>query len=176
MFPPLTVGDNNWYRAVVLEIGKEEISVLYADYGNTEKLPFSRIAPIPKNLLELPFQIIRCALVGEGWGGIIYIIYNFLPYIRSSSSLLFLAFTSFLCSQAMNPSLQSGQRKCWSLLKGCCRKASLPPPFTLTALPTCCHLIRPVGAASARSWLCYELNLMISRHSNRPLMHRPSVG
>lgn len=64
MFSPLTVGDNNWYRAVVLEIGKEEISVLYADYGNTEKLPFSRIAPIPKNLLELPFQIIRCTLVG----------------------------------------------------------------------------------------------------------------
>ncbi|XP_075884246.1 tudor domain-containing protein 1 isoform X2 [Nelusetta ayraudi] len=58
-------GDNNWYRAVVLEIGKEEISVLYADYGNTEKLPFSQIAPIPKNLLELPFQIIRCALVGH---------------------------------------------------------------------------------------------------------------
>lgn len=76
----------------------------------------------------------------------------------------------------MNPSLQSGQRKCWSLSKGCCRKASLPPPFTLTALPTCCHLIRPVGAASARSWLFYEPNLMISQHSNRPLTHRPSVG
>lgn len=59
------VGDNNWHRAVVLEISKEEIRVLYADYGNTEKLPFSWIAAIPKNLLELPFRIIRCALVGE---------------------------------------------------------------------------------------------------------------
>lgn len=62
--PPAT-GDNNWYRAVMLEVGKEEINVLYADYGNTEKLPISRIAPIPKNLLETPFRIIRCALIGE---------------------------------------------------------------------------------------------------------------
>lgn len=65
--PParLPTGDNNWYRAVVLEIGQEEIGVLYADYGNTEKLPISRIAPILSNLLEPPFQIIRCALSGE---------------------------------------------------------------------------------------------------------------
>lgn len=63
--PSTATGDNNWYRAVVLEVCKEEVSVLYADYGNTEKLPISRITPIPKNLLEPPFQIIRCALIGE---------------------------------------------------------------------------------------------------------------
>lgn len=57
--------DNNWYRAVVLEVGENELSVIYADYGNGEKVPFSRILPIPLNLLQLPFQITRCTLTGE---------------------------------------------------------------------------------------------------------------
>ncbi|XP_029312233.1 tudor domain-containing protein 1 [Cottoperca gobio] len=57
--------DNNWYRAVVLEVGENEMSVIYADYGNTEKVPFVRILPIPMRLLQLPFQIIRCTLTGK---------------------------------------------------------------------------------------------------------------
>ncbi|KAF3704392.1 Tudor domain-containing protein 1 [Channa argus] len=57
--------DNNWYRAVVLEAGESEISVIYADYGNTEKVPFSRILPIPGQMLQLPFQISRCTLTGK---------------------------------------------------------------------------------------------------------------
>ncbi|XP_074476299.1 tudor domain-containing protein 1 isoform X2 [Sebastes fasciatus] len=57
--------DNNWYRAVVLEVGENEMSVIYADYGNTEKVPFSRILPIPMHLLQLPFQITRCTLTGR---------------------------------------------------------------------------------------------------------------
>ncbi|XP_029932954.1 tudor domain-containing protein 1 isoform X3 [Myripristis murdjan] len=57
--------DNNWYRAVVLEAEENEVSVIYADYGNTEKVPYSRIMPIPLHLLELPFQITRCALSGK---------------------------------------------------------------------------------------------------------------
>ncbi|XP_070847181.1 tudor domain-containing protein 1 [Chaetodon trifascialis] len=58
-------GDSNWYRAVVLEVGENDISVIYADYGNTEKVPFSRILPIPMHLLQLPFQISRCTLTGK---------------------------------------------------------------------------------------------------------------
>uniref|UniRef100_A0A3P8PUR5 Tudor domain-containing protein 1 n=1 Tax=Astatotilapia calliptera TaxID=8154 RepID=A0A3P8PUR5_ASTCA len=57
--------DNNWYRAVILEVGEKEVSVLYADYGNSEKVPYSRILPIPSNPLELPFQITRCTLAGK---------------------------------------------------------------------------------------------------------------
>ncbi|XP_042253348.1 tudor domain-containing protein 1 isoform X1 [Thunnus maccoyii] len=57
--------DNNWYRAVVLEVGENEMSVIYADYGNTEKVPVSRILPIPMHLLQLPFQITRCTLTGK---------------------------------------------------------------------------------------------------------------
>lgn len=51
-----------WYRAVVLEAGGNDLRVIYADYGNTEKVPFSRILPIPMHLLQLPFQITRCTL------------------------------------------------------------------------------------------------------------------
>ncbi|XP_056285951.1 tudor domain-containing protein 1 isoform X2 [Pseudoliparis swirei] len=54
--------DSNWYRAVVLEVAESELSVVYADYGNTEKVPFSRVLPIPMNLLQLPFQVTRCTL------------------------------------------------------------------------------------------------------------------
>nr|XP_015818615.2 tudor domain-containing protein 1 isoform X1 [Nothobranchius furzeri] len=57
--------DNNWYRAVVLSVGENEMSVLYADYGNSEKVPHSRILPIPTHLLALPFQIARGALAGK---------------------------------------------------------------------------------------------------------------
>uniref|UniRef100_A0A3Q3KD09 Tudor domain-containing protein 1 n=2 Tax=Monopterus albus TaxID=43700 RepID=A0A3Q3KD09_MONAL len=57
--------DNSWYRAVVLEAAENEMSVIYADYGNTEKVPLSRILPIPMRLLHFPFQIIRCTLSGK---------------------------------------------------------------------------------------------------------------
>uniref|UniRef100_A0A672JGL6 Tudor domain containing 1 n=1 Tax=Salarias fasciatus TaxID=181472 RepID=A0A672JGL6_SALFA len=56
--------DNTWYRAVVLEVGDAEAKVIYADYGNMETVPFSRILPIPLRLLQLPFQITRCTLLG----------------------------------------------------------------------------------------------------------------
>ncbi|XP_035513908.1 tudor domain-containing protein 1 isoform X3 [Morone saxatilis] len=57
--------DNNWYRAVVLDVAENEMTVIYADYGNTERVPFSRILPIPVHLLQLPFQITRCTLTGK---------------------------------------------------------------------------------------------------------------
>lgn len=40
-------------------------NVIYADYGNTERVPVSSLLPIPKALLQHPFQIARCAL--SGW-------------------------------------------------------------------------------------------------------------
>lgn len=65
--------DNLWYRAVVLEVGENEMSVIYADYGNTEKVPFSRIQPIPMHLLQLPFQITRCTLTGKEKGLLLFL-------------------------------------------------------------------------------------------------------
>ncbi|XP_051002805.1 tudor domain-containing protein 1 isoform X6 [Acomys russatus] len=54
--------DNFWYRAIVLETSDSSVKVLYADYGNMETLPLSRVQPIAARHLELPFQILRCSL------------------------------------------------------------------------------------------------------------------
>ncbi|KAL6058413.1 hypothetical protein STEG23_008132, partial [Scotinomys teguina] len=56
--------DDLWYRAIVLEMSGSAVKVLYADYGNMETLPLSRVQPILASHLELPFQIIRCSLEG----------------------------------------------------------------------------------------------------------------
>ncbi|XP_066520883.1 tudor domain-containing protein 1 [Hoplias malabaricus] len=55
-------GDKNWYRAVVLDTTSTHANVIYADYGNCERIPISSILPITKELLQHPFQIARCAL------------------------------------------------------------------------------------------------------------------
>uniref|UniRef100_A0A3B4B1X5 Tudor domain containing 1 n=1 Tax=Periophthalmus magnuspinnatus TaxID=409849 RepID=A0A3B4B1X5_9GOBI len=57
--------DNNWYRAVILEVCDQVASVIYADYGNSEKVSLSDILPIPASFLQLPFQLIRCTLIKE---------------------------------------------------------------------------------------------------------------
>uniref|UniRef100_A0A452QZ56 Tudor domain-containing protein 1 n=1 Tax=Ursus americanus TaxID=9643 RepID=A0A452QZ56_URSAM len=54
--------DDFWYRAIVLGTSDADVKVLYADYGNIEILPLSRVQPISTSHLELPFQIIKCSL------------------------------------------------------------------------------------------------------------------
>uniref|UniRef100_G1M9K2 Tudor domain-containing protein 1 n=1 Tax=Ailuropoda melanoleuca TaxID=9646 RepID=G1M9K2_AILME len=56
--------DDFWYRAIVLGTSDADVKVLYADYGNIETLPLSRVQPISTSHLELPFQIIKCSLEG----------------------------------------------------------------------------------------------------------------
>ena len=63
--PTLTIGDQVWYRAVVLETAESEASVLFIDYGNCERVPYSNLHPIPDHFLLLPFQITRCSLAGN---------------------------------------------------------------------------------------------------------------
>ncbi|MBN3297249.1 TDRD1 protein, partial [Amia calva] len=65
IFQDVSVSDKNWYRAIVLEATDSEATVVYADYGNTEKVPFSRILPITRKHLELPFHTIQCRLSGK---------------------------------------------------------------------------------------------------------------
>ncbi|NXE07052.1 TDRD1 protein, partial [Lophotis ruficrista] len=59
-------GDGHWYRALVLEASQSAVKVLYADYGNTETLPLSKVLPITDSYLKLPFQTIMCSLAGVG--------------------------------------------------------------------------------------------------------------
>ncbi|KAM5243585.1 tudor domain-containing protein 1 isoform 3-T3 [Hipposideros larvatus] len=60
----ILLDDDIWYRAIVLETSDAEVKVLYADYGNIETLPLSRVQPISASHLELPFQIIKCSFEG----------------------------------------------------------------------------------------------------------------
>ncbi|NXL47328.1 TDRD1 protein, partial [Podilymbus podiceps] len=57
-------GDGRWYRALVLKASQSAVKVLYADYGNTETLPLSKVLPITDSYLKLPFQTITCSLAG----------------------------------------------------------------------------------------------------------------
>ncbi|NWX51765.1 TDRD1 protein, partial [Steatornis caripensis] len=57
-------GDGHWYRALVLEASESVAKVLYADYGNTETLPLSKVLPITDSYLKMPFQTITCSLAG----------------------------------------------------------------------------------------------------------------
>ncbi|XP_074730149.1 tudor domain-containing protein 1 [Strix uralensis] len=57
-------GDGRWYRALVLQNYQSVVKVLYADYGNTETLPLSKVLPITDSYLKLPFQTIMCSLAG----------------------------------------------------------------------------------------------------------------
>ncbi|NXJ02847.1 TDRD1 protein, partial [Psophia crepitans] len=57
-------GDGRWYRALVLKASQSVVKVLYADYGNTETLPLSKVLPIADSYLKLPFQTITCSLAG----------------------------------------------------------------------------------------------------------------
>lgn len=65
IFHSTILGDDKWYRALVLEINVSEVKVVYADYGNVEMLPFSRLQSITSPYLQLPFQILKCSLAGN---------------------------------------------------------------------------------------------------------------
>ncbi|XP_053305864.1 tudor domain-containing protein 1-like [Spea bombifrons] len=56
--------DGYWYRAIVLDTSLSTAKVAYADYGNTEDLPFSSLLPITENFLDPPVPIVKCALAG----------------------------------------------------------------------------------------------------------------
>ncbi|NXN92037.1 TDRD1 protein, partial [Rhinopomastus cyanomelas] len=67
-------GDDHWYRALVLQVSQSVVEVLFADYGNTETLPLSKVLPIPDSYLKLPFQTITCSLAGvekAGWSPVL---------------------------------------------------------------------------------------------------------
>lgn len=56
--------DKKWYRALVTNIKKDQITVNYIDYGNDQELTADNIKPISRSLLFLPIQALHCALKG----------------------------------------------------------------------------------------------------------------
>lgn len=52
---------------IVIEGKKRlEMDVGYVDYGNTERLPLSRVRPLPEKFHKLPFQAFLCSLSQVG--------------------------------------------------------------------------------------------------------------
>lgn len=56
--------DNCWYRAEVIKIDGDELSVLFVDYGNTSKVSVTVTREIPADLMETPPLAFLCELEG----------------------------------------------------------------------------------------------------------------
>ena len=66
--------DNDWYRAIVLELIPEGAKVRFLDYGNMEVTPVARLAAMPEALMRFPVMSVACVLSevsaivqSEGW-------------------------------------------------------------------------------------------------------------
>jgi len=57
--------DESWYRAEVLSVSDDGVSVLFVDYGNSELVTMDRIQPINNRFLSLPAQAIQCSITGD---------------------------------------------------------------------------------------------------------------
>ena len=57
--------DDGWYRANVLEVKDNSVSVFYIDYGNSETLSLSRLKVLNSRFQSLPSQAIECSLSGN---------------------------------------------------------------------------------------------------------------
>ncbi|XP_064488193.1 RING finger protein 17-like isoform X2 [Ornithodoros turicata] len=56
--------DHSWYRALVRNVGQDEVTVLYVDYGNSESVPFSSLRILPDEYMDIPMQAVVCTLHG----------------------------------------------------------------------------------------------------------------
>ena len=57
--------DKSWYRAKVLSVDNDTVSVLFVDYGNNEVVAMEKIQPIDDQFLSLPAQAIHCSITGD---------------------------------------------------------------------------------------------------------------
>ena len=56
--------DGRFYRAMVVKVEEESITVLYIDYGNTSTLKITDLKPLPSDLAQQPALAVKCALDG----------------------------------------------------------------------------------------------------------------
>ncbi|XP_062415785.1 tudor domain-containing 6 [Pungitius pungitius] len=56
--------DGFWYRAEVIDKDRDELSVLFVDYGNKTQLNFADAREMPSDLMEIPPQAFLCELEG----------------------------------------------------------------------------------------------------------------
>ena len=56
--------DMTWYRAVIKSVENTNAVVLFADYGNVEKVSFEKLKEIKEEFTQLPIQAVPCKLFG----------------------------------------------------------------------------------------------------------------
>ncbi|KAF3702602.1 Tudor domain-containing protein 6 [Channa argus] len=56
--------DDDFYRAVVSEVGETQIKMFFVDYGNTEVVDKVNIRTLPDKFKKLPRLALKCALAG----------------------------------------------------------------------------------------------------------------
>lgn len=54
----------DWYRAQVLQVSGDQATVLYVDYGNEERLPWSGLKELSEELLRIPHTAFKVRLEG----------------------------------------------------------------------------------------------------------------
>ena len=57
--------DESWYRAKVLSVNNDTVSVFFVDYGNGEVVTMEKIQPINDQFVSLPAQAIHCSISGD---------------------------------------------------------------------------------------------------------------
>lgn len=56
--------DKKWYRALVTAVRKKKVTVLYVDFGNSEKVSLSKLVALPEKFRSLPMHATTCRFHG----------------------------------------------------------------------------------------------------------------
>ena len=56
--------DGNWYRGIIQKATTTHAVIHYADYGNAEKIPLSKVKQVKPEFATLPVQAVRCCIYG----------------------------------------------------------------------------------------------------------------
>ena len=56
--------DESWYRAKVVKVEEEEVTVQFLDHGNQVTVTMESLRKLPSSFSELPLQAIECSLAG----------------------------------------------------------------------------------------------------------------
>lgn len=60
--------DKRWYRALVTDVRKKKVTILYVDFGNSEKVSISKLVALPGKFLNIPMQARPCRFYGVSPG------------------------------------------------------------------------------------------------------------
>ncbi|KAM7308903.1 RING finger protein 17 isoform X2 [Ixodes scapularis] len=60
--------DKRWYRALVTDVRKKKVAILYVDFGNSEKVSMSKLVALPGKFLSIPMQARPCRFYGVSPG------------------------------------------------------------------------------------------------------------